>query len=136
MNTLAERLQFARKQAGLSQTEVAKSLHVSASAVNQWEQGLSKNIKLEHFFSLARLLGQDPQWLATGTVFPSKRRRPAPPNGQPVAALNAEEKALLHHFRQLPARLRRQLNNVFRSLSGLASETGGLPAKRPQGGAD
>lgn len=136
MNTLAERLQFARKQAGLSQTDVAKSLHISVSAVNQWEQGLSKNIKLEYFFSLARLLEQDPQWLATGTVFPSKRRRSAPPNGPPPAALNAEEKALLHHFRQLPARLRGQLTKVFRSLSGLAGEAGGLPEKRPLGGAD
>lgn len=136
MNTLAERLQFARKQASLSQTDVAKSLHISVSAVNQWEQGLSKNIKLEYFFSLARLLEQYPQWLATGTVFPSKRRRSAPPGGPPAVALNAEEKALLHHFRQLPSRLRRQLTHVFRSLGGLASEAGGLPEKRPLGGAD
>lgn len=63
-------------------------------------------------------------------------RRSAPPGGPPAVALNAEEKALLHHFRRLPSRLRRQLTHVFRSLGGLASESGGLPEKRPLGGAD
>ena len=56
VNTLANRIRESREKAGLSQAEVAKSLNVSASAVNQWEQGLSKNIKLEHFFDLAALL--------------------------------------------------------------------------------
>ena len=73
MNTLTDRIQAARVEAGLSQTDVAKALRISASAVNQWEQGFTKNIKLEHFFALAKLLGQDPRWLATGKA-PSRMR--------------------------------------------------------------
>ena len=61
MNTLTDRIRAARKEAGLSQADVARALHISVSAVNQWEQGPIKNIKLRHFFALANLLGQDPQ---------------------------------------------------------------------------
>ena len=117
MNTLTERIRAARQQAGLSQAEVAKSLRVSASAVNQWEQGLSKNIKLEHFFALAGLLRQDPQWLATGTVFPYTRRTQATPPKLDGPALTREEKALLHHVRRMPDRLRRPLLKFIKGLS-------------------
>ena len=117
MNTLTERIRVAREQAGLSQAEVAKSLRVSASAVNQWEQGLSKNIKLEHFFALAGLLRQDPQWLATGTVFPYMRRTQATPPKLDDPPLTREEKALLHHVRRLPDTLRRPLLKFIKDLS-------------------
>lgn len=117
MNTLTERIRAARKMAGLSQAEVAKSLRVSASAVNQWEQGLSKNIKLEHFFALAGLLRQDPQWLATGTVFPYVRHKQTTPPKRDDPPLTREEKALLHHVRQMPDRLRRPLLKFIKGLS-------------------
>ena len=116
MNTLTERIRTAREQAGLSQTDVAKALRVSASAVNQWEQGLSKNIKLEHFFALANLLKQDPQWLATGTAFPYMRRTPATPPKQYDSPLTREEKALLHHIRRMPDTLRKVLLKFLRGL--------------------
>ena len=74
MNNLTDRIRAARKQAGLTQADVARALRISVSAVNQWEQGLIKNIKLSHFFALANLLGQDPQWLATGKTFPLTRK--------------------------------------------------------------
>ena len=124
MNTLANRIREAREKVGLSQAEVAKSLNISASAVNQWEQGLSKNIKLEHFFDLAALLQQDPQWLGAGTVFPQRRRTRAtlPARCQPVVSLNGDEKVLLHHFRRLPDKLRRQLLKFIRGLGDLLVE--------------
>ena len=116
MDILAERIRSAREEAGLSQAEVAKSLRVSASAVNQWEQGLSKNIKLDHFFALARLLRQDPQWLATGTVFPYMRHKQATPPRLDEPPLTREEKALLHHFRHLPDGVRRVFLKFIRGL--------------------
>ena len=119
METLAERIRSSRETIGLSQAEVAKSLRVSASAVNQWEQGLSKNLKLVHFFALAKLLRQDPQWLGTGTVFPCQRRTQTKPPSQPPQPLSGEESALLHHFRRLPERPRRQLLKFLREFSGL-----------------
>ncbi len=123
MNTLAERIRASRKKAGLSQADVAKSLRVSASAVNQWESGFSKNIKLEYFFALASLLQQDSQWLATGTVFPQLRRMQAeapPPSAQAAVSLVGEEKALLHHFRLLPTKLRKRLLRFVKGLSDLS----------------
>ena len=79
MNTLTDRIRAAREEAGLSQTDVARALRISASAVNQWEHGFSKNIKLPTFFALARLLGQDPHWLATGKALSGVRGTAAMP---------------------------------------------------------
>ena len=116
MNTLTERIRAARKQAGLSQADVAKALRISASAVNQWEHGSSKNIKLEHFFALASLLGQDPRWLATGTA-QSPVRVTTPPAHE-YRALTSEERAMLHYIRQMPDALRKPL---LRFLAGLSN---------------
>ena len=123
MSTLTERIRDAREQAGLSQADVAKALRISASAVNQWELGFSKNIKLEHFFALARLLRQDPQWLATGTVFPYVRQTQATPPKLDGPLLTREEKAILHHIRHLPDPARKGLLKFLRVLS----ETWGSP---------
>ncbi|WP_423908388.1 helix-turn-helix domain-containing protein [Candidatus Spongiihabitans sp.] len=127
MNILAERIRASREKAGLSQADVAKSLRVSASAVNQWESGFSKNIKLEYFFALTNLLQQDPQWLATGTVFPQLHRMQAqmPPSDQAAVSLVGAEKALLHHFRLLPAKLRKRLLRFVKGLSDLSVSEGG-----------
>ena len=115
MNTLTDRIRAAREEAGLSQTDVARALRISASAVNQWEHGFSKNIKLPTFFALARLLGQDPHWLATGKALSGVRgtaTMPAPDFPGPTG----EERALLHYVRQLPTTLRRVLLQFVRRL--------------------
>ena len=120
MNKLAERIRAAREEAGLSQADVAKALCLSRSAVNQWEQGLSKNIRLSHFFTLARLLRQDPQWLATGQVFP-RAREPVVMSPTPdYPSLTSEEKALLHQIRRLPGTLRKGLLKFLRALDNVA----------------
>ncbi len=116
MNNLTDRIRAARKQAGLTQADVAKILRISVSAVNQWEQGLIKNIKLCHFFALANLLDQDPQWLATGKTFPLTRK---PSLTSPLSddpALTKEEKILLRQVRRLDATPRKML---IRFLSAL-----------------
>ena len=114
METLAERIRTARKQVGLSQADVAKALRISASAVNQWEHGLTKNMRLPHFFALASLVEKDPRWLATGKAQPRARTTTPSTNDHPV--LTSEERALLHHVRQMPDTLRKQL---LRFLAGL-----------------
>lgn len=114
MKTLPERIRTAREEAGLSQVDVAKALRISASAVNQWEHGFTKNIKLEYFFALAHLLDQDPQWLATGKVHPRAREKGQPAGEGPT--LSIEERTLLHYIRQMPDTLRKL---VFRFLKGL-----------------
>ena len=116
MNNLMDRIRAARKQMGLSQADVARALRISVSAVNQWEHGLVKNIKLPHFFALANLLGQDPQWLATGKPF-STARKPAmtsPLSHDP--ALTNEEKLLLYQIRRLERMPRKKLIQFLRGL--------------------
>ena len=116
MNTLTDRIRAAREEAGLSQTDVARALRISASAVNQWEHGFSKNIKLLNFFALARLLGQDPHWLATGKALSGVRGIAAMPPAPDFPAPTGEERALLHYVRQLPTTLRSVLLRFVRRL--------------------
>lgn len=123
MNNLTDRIRATRKQTGLSQTDVARALRISVSAVNQWEQGLIKNIKLRHFFALANLLGQDPQWLATGKTL-SPARKPAmtsPLSHDP--ALTNEEKLLLHQIRRLDRTPRKMLIQFLRALDDTVSRS-------------
>lgn len=116
MDTLPNRIRAARQQAGLSQTDVAKALRISISAVNQWEQGLIKNIKLCHFFSLANMLGQDPQWLATGKTFPQVRKPAMTSPQSAYPALTHEEKLLLHQVRRMDRTPRKMLIKLLRAL--------------------
>lgn len=116
MNTLTERIRSAREEAGLSQADVAKALRISASAVNQWEQGLTKNMKLNNFFALANLLGQDPRWLATGKTLPRVREPAVMSPKSEYSSLTSEEKALLHYIRRLPVKLRKTLLKFIRGL--------------------
>ncbi|MDE0404701.1 MAG: helix-turn-helix domain-containing protein [Nitrospira sp.] len=115
MNTLPDRIRTARKEVGLSQADIAKALRISASAVNQWEQGSTKNMKLAHFFALANLLEKDPRWLATGYAprWPGKLAQMQKPDQPP---LTSEERALLHQMRRIPARLRKVLMLFLKGL--------------------
>ena len=119
MNTLTERIRAARVGAGLSQTDVAKALRISASAVNQWEQGFTKNIKLTHFFALAKLLGQDPRWLATGKTPSRMRETAATPPAPHFPTPTGDELALLHYVRHMPNTLRRLVLRLLRELSNI-----------------
>ena len=50
MKTLTDRIRAAREEAGLSQADVAKALHISASAVNQWGAGLDQEYETGSLF--------------------------------------------------------------------------------------
>lgn len=119
MNTLTDRIRAAREQAGLSQADVAKALRISPSAVNQWGQGLTKNMKLNHFFALASLLRQNPRWLATGKVFPTVREPFVKSPTPDYPAVTSEERALLHQVRRLPSGLRKVVMKFLRGLNDI-----------------
>ena len=102
MNTLTDRIRTAREEAGLSQTDVARALRISASAVNQWEHGFSKNIKLPTFFALARLLGQDPHWLATGKALSGMRGSAAMPPAPDFPTPTGEDERCCTMFANCP----------------------------------
>ena len=65
MNTVAERLRWARQQAGLKQREMAPMLHVSRAAYSKYETG-QVEIPLGRLQDAARVLQTPIGWLLTG----------------------------------------------------------------------
>ncbi len=63
-NTLAERLKFARKQAGLTQTQLSESLSISQGSLSDLESGRNKSTT--NLVKIANILNVNPTWLATG----------------------------------------------------------------------
>lgn len=79
---LKERLQLARKRAGLKQAEVARAFDVTSQAVSQWERGEAAPGH-EKLARLARLYDVDLTWLLEGDGDPPPPKdvrdyRPAP----------------------------------------------------------
>ncbi len=66
MSLLEERIFEARRDAGMKASNLARLVGVTGAAVSRWEKGQVKNLRMEHLFSIARLLNVDPEWLATG----------------------------------------------------------------------
>lgn len=66
MNTLADRLQFALKESGLTKTALWKGCKLSSGAITQWFDGTVKTISGANLLNAARILGVSPDWLATG----------------------------------------------------------------------
>lgn len=67
MNTLGNRLTFARTNAGLTQSEVAQKLLVSAQAVSLWERDENAP-DIYKLPELARLYGVTTDWLLDGEL--------------------------------------------------------------------
>ena len=63
---LGDRLRRSRRAAKLTQAELGRAARISASAVSQLESGNSANLKPENLFAIARRLGKNPEWIATG----------------------------------------------------------------------
>ena len=64
--TLAERIRTRRAELGLNPVDLAAEVGVSVSAVLQWENGKTQNLKNEYLFAVADALNVSPRWLATG----------------------------------------------------------------------
>lgn len=64
MDTLAERLKFARKKRGLTQEQLSDAAGVAQSDISKLERGDSQ--KTTSLIRLAKALGCNPEWLDTG----------------------------------------------------------------------
>jgi len=64
LSTLASRTRYARKNADLTQEELAKKLNVSQGTITHIESG--RNRETIHIIALAKILGVRAEWLATG----------------------------------------------------------------------
>jgi transcriptional regulator with XRE-family HTH domain len=63
--TLSQRIASRRKEVGLTREDLAAAAGVSVAAVQAWESGATKNLKLDHLFTVADALNVNPRWLAT-----------------------------------------------------------------------
>ena len=61
--TTGERIRFARRGAGLTQTELAEKLGVKFSVISKYETGRVINLKREIIDEIAKVLNVRPSWL-------------------------------------------------------------------------
>jgi len=66
MSTLSERLTLALEKAGITKTDLYKGAGVSSGAVSQWFSGAVKGLRADTNVKAAKVLGVNPEWLATG----------------------------------------------------------------------
>lgn len=66
METMGERLRRLRVARGYTQPEFAKLVGVTKSAVSQWEDDSTKNLKLTTLARVLEILGTDLQYLVWG----------------------------------------------------------------------
>jgi transcriptional regulator with XRE-family HTH domain len=66
METMGDRIRTLREARRLTQEQLGKAVGVSKSAVSQWEDGSTKNIKLVTFLALLEALGTDYEYLVYG----------------------------------------------------------------------
>lgn len=65
--TLAERLNEAMKDNGVTPGELAAACGVKVQAVYQWQSGKTKKLDGSNLLNAARRLGVRPEWLSTGS---------------------------------------------------------------------
>lgn len=67
METMGDRIRQLRVAQGLTQPQLAERVGVTKSAVSQWEDGSTSNVKLEVFLLLCEVLRTDPKYLVWGS---------------------------------------------------------------------
>lgn len=65
--TLAERLEYALRAAGMSRADLARCVDLSRGAITHWLDGSTKELSSSNLVKAARCLNVDPNWLAEGT---------------------------------------------------------------------
>jgi transcriptional regulator with XRE-family HTH domain len=66
METMGDRIRQLRSARNMTQDQLAKAVGVTKSAVSQWEDGSSKNLKLPTFLLVLEVLGTDANFLIFG----------------------------------------------------------------------
>jgi len=118
--TPQERIRFARRTAGLSQSRLAQAIGVQRSAVSHWEAAQGKNPSVAHLRELAMVTGLQFEWLATGR---GDRGLSLDARLDSIATAQAElvedplEFRLLQAFRDAPHRVRLAQLEVMEALA-------------------
>lgn len=66
METMGDRIKQLREARGLTQQQLGSQVGVTKSAVSQWEDGSTKNLKLETFLRTVDVLHTDAEYLIWG----------------------------------------------------------------------
>ncbi|XMA03585.1 helix-turn-helix domain-containing protein [[Pseudomonas] boreopolis] len=66
VDTLSGRIRSARVSSGLSQTDLARALHVNRSTVGHWEREQGFSPTVSHLQDMSRIMGVSLSWLLTG----------------------------------------------------------------------
>lgn len=97
--TIGARIRKARREAGLSQAQLAELMKVTRSACSQWEQARGTAPRGSRLQRLAALLGVTVEWLATG--HDDSTPRAAYPTPRYHDALSGDEREILERFARL-----------------------------------
>lgn len=73
---MSDRIKRLRKLAKISQEDLGKRAGVTKSAVSQWENGNTKNLKGENLLAIAKALNTSIEYLLTGKEVPMKNAEP------------------------------------------------------------
>ena len=72
METMGDRIKMLRESKDYTQAELGALVGVTKSAVCQWENGQTANIKLQTFLRLLDVLGTKYEYLVYGAAKPSR----------------------------------------------------------------
>lgn len=76
METMGDRIKQLRKARNLTQEQFAQAVGVTKSAVSQWEDGSTKNLKLATFLLVLEILATDAEFLIYGPERGGAPKRP------------------------------------------------------------
>ncbi|MEL6710126.1 MAG: helix-turn-helix transcriptional regulator [Pseudomonadota bacterium] len=116
MSLLEERIFEARRDAGIKASNLARHVGVTSAAVSRWEKGQVKNLRMEHLFSIAKLLDVDPEWLATGRGHKKRHRTQQQRDVEDknrFDQLDQEEQLLVNIYRRLSQASRASLKQAL-----------------------
>lgn len=114
---IGERILFARKQVGLSQTHLATTVGVTRGACSQWERGVTVP-SVVHLSALSKVLGVSFEWLATGRVADEKLRSTIEDNmaDEDSSGLLEEFTLLYEQYAALPSQSRDSIKGLIAQL--------------------
>lgn len=107
--TINDRIRKIRKDAGLSQKEVAERLHVTAVAVSGWETG-NVPIGESRLYRIAIEFNVNIDWLLTG----KGKQYVSPTDVDDETRRQIEDEGLLKLFMSLPIDVQERVLNVLR----------------------
>lgn len=126
MTSLTDRLKEAMGK-DVSQADLARACGISRAAVTKWMSGAVDDLKMAHLFTVSRLCGVNPEWLALGTG----RKGPSLAGGGSAAvvaegsvhydaepSIEHRHRALLQAYQSLPEETRFAVRMLIETLAG------------------